>query len=118
MASALIRRALTTSPSTRAAPTVAKSGAVKLKAVTSASGIMVSAVKPATKPMTLIPARKPLRPMRLVLSAEGPWRKSQGSIIARARKLRKKTTSKGSSSAVESRTLPLIVAKKAIAASM
>lgn len=50
---AIIRLFRTISPNIRNAPKVANSGAVKLKAVASANGINVIAVKPAAIPTTL-----------------------------------------------------------------
>ncbi len=64
MAMADQRRARTISPSSKALPMVAKSGAVKLIAVTSASGSMVTAVIHSITPILADRPRNSIRPGR------------------------------------------------------
>ena len=115
IASAVIRRARTTSPRTSAAPMVAKSGAVKLSAVASAKGIRVIAVNPAAMPTMLNSDRAVYSPIRRVFITPGPWRINQGSIIRNARKLRKNTTSRECSCSAASLMKAPMVEKQIIA---
>ena len=90
---AIIRRIRMISPRNIAAPSVIKSGQVKLSAVTSASGINVTAVKPAAIPTKLTMPRYIKRRGRTILMVLMPDRKMRGKRHNAPRKFRKNTTS-------------------------
>ena len=113
---AVQRRRRTTSCSTSAAPTVAKSGAVKLSATASASGINDTAMNQhsmATRPM---PARKTCKPSRRVRMAPRPTCASHGTMAITPNRFRKNATSNGCSDVTATRNSPIIAANATDAA--
>ncbi len=77
------------------ASTVVNSGAVKPSACTSASGVMLSAMKNISMATTLLPARSRCSPKRRVRSGCRPCMTNHGSSTRKPNRLRKKVTSKG-----------------------
>ena len=93
------RRSRTRSPRISAAPTVANSGAVKVNAVTSASGIRLKAVNRQSIADKPISERRACMPKRPVRRTPGPAASTHGSMKTRPIRLRQNATTNGCSSA-------------------
>ena len=106
---AIQRRARTTSRKISALPKVAKSGAVKLNAVTSATGMRASALVHMRRPTNAIMPRVRCRPKRFVCRTANPDPNSHGTMKRNPNKLRKKAIWNGCRSAERLRMSALMV---------
>ena len=115
--SAAMRRMRTASPSSSTAPTVTKSGAVKLSAAMVPSGVIGTAKKNISMAETWTAPRAAWSGSRRVRSAPKPWRSSKGAMKTRPKRLRKNATSKGCCSVEAMRITACIDAKPMVAPS-